>query len=123
MMRLRVDSRECRVLIDTRSTDTIVYAPFCTRWRPQRIDVTTISGGSLRCRGPGSVDIETPTGRRVSLEALVVDQRPLGVETVLGMSGISTLGGVTVRSPDGAKFCAAAVRTALTVDAGIQRAV
>ena len=94
-MRLRVDGRECRVLVDTGSTDTIIYAPFCASWCPQQIDVTTISGGSLRCRGLGTVEVETPTGRRASLEALVVDQRPLGAEMVLGMSGISALGGVT----------------------------
>ena len=47
----------------------------------------------------------------------MVDQRPLGAEMVLGMSGISALGGVTVRSPVRAQFCAAAVRAALTVDA------
>ena len=116
-MRLRVDGRDCRVLIDTGSTDTIVYAPFCARWCPQRTEVTTISGGSLRCCGVGSVDVETPEGRRASLEALVVDQRPLGAEMVLGMSGISALGGVTVRSPVRAQFCAAAARAALTVDA------
>ena len=95
VMQLRVDGKACRVLIDTGSTDTIVFASFCARWRPRRIDVTTISGGSLRCLGVGSVDVETPTGRCAALDVLVVDQRPLGADMVLGMSGISALGGVT----------------------------
>lgn len=117
-MKLRVNGRECRVLIDTGSTDTIVFAPLCSQWRPRPIIVTTISGGSLHCRGLGSVDVEAPTGRRASVEALIVDQRPLGVDMVLGMSGISALGGVIVQSSDDAQFCAAAaVQTALTVDA------
>ena len=116
-MQLRVDGKACRVLIDTGSTDTIVFASFCARWRPRRIDVTTISGGSLRCLGVGSVDVETPTGRRAALDVLVVDQRPLGADMVLGISGISALGGVTVRSPDEARFCAVASRAPLAVDA------
>ena len=116
-MQLRVDGRVCRVLIDTGSTDTIICAPFCAQWRPRRVDVTTISGGSLRFRGVGSVEVETPTGRRAVLEALVVDQRPLGADMVLGMSGIGALGGVTVLSPDDTRFCAAGSRAPLAVDA------
>lgn len=116
-MQLRVDGRVCRVLIDTGSTDTIICAAFCAQWCPRRVDVTTISGGSLRCRGVSSVEVETPTGRRAVLEALVVDQRPLGADMVLGMSGISALGGVTVLSPDEARFCAAGSRAPLVVNA------
>ena len=116
-MLLKVDGRICRALIDTGSTDTIIFAPLCARWRPRRIDVTTISGGCLPCRGVGSVEVETPTGRRAVLEALVVDQRPLGADMVLGMSGIGVLGGVTVLSAGEARFCAAGAQAPLVVDA------
>ena len=63
------------------------------------------------------MDVETPTGRCAALDVLVVDQRPLGADMVLGMSGISALGGVTVRSPDEARFCAVASQAPLAVDA------
>ena len=116
-MQLRVDGRVCRVLIDTGSTDTIICAPFYAQLRPRRVYVTTISGGSLRCRAVGSVEVETLTGRRAVLEALVVDQRPLGADMVLGMSGIGALGGVTVLSPDDTRFFAAGSRAPLAVDA------
>ena len=116
-MQLKVDGKVCRVLIDTGSTDTIIFAPLCARWHRRRVDVTTISGGCLPCRGVGSVEVETPSGRRAVLEALVVDQRPLGADMVLGMSGIGALGGVTVLSAGEARFCAAGARAPLAVNA------
>ncbi|KAF0308752.1 hypothetical protein FJT64_020068 [Amphibalanus amphitrite] len=108
--RLHVDGRECTVLIDTGSTDTIIYAPFCAQWRRRVVRVTTISGDDLKCSGIGSVTVEAPTGHRAALETLVVDERPLGVDMVLGVSGISALGGVTVLSPSVVRFCGAVCR-------------
>ncbi|XP_037093010.1 uncharacterized protein LOC119112829 [Pollicipes pollicipes] len=59
------------------------------------VRVTTINGGKLRCCGVGSVVVEeVPTGRGASLETVVVEKRPLGVDIVLGVAGISALGGV-----------------------------
>ncbi|KAF0307097.1 hypothetical protein FJT64_021512 [Amphibalanus amphitrite] len=108
--RLHVDGRECTVLIDTGSTDTIIYAPFCAQWRRRVVRVTTISGDDLKCSGIGSVTVEAPTGHRAALETLVVEERPLGVDMVLGVSGISALGGVTVLSPSVVRFCGAVCR-------------
>ncbi|KAF0291265.1 Antileukoproteinase [Amphibalanus amphitrite] len=108
--RLHVDGRECSVLIDTGSTDTIIYAPFCAQWRRRVVRVTTISGDDLKCSGIGSVTVEAPTGHRAALETLVVEERPLGVDMVLGVSGISALGGVTVLSPSVVRFCGAVCR-------------
>ena len=59
--------------------------------------------------------VQAPTGHRASLEALVVEQRPLVVDTVLGVAGISALGGVTVISPSEIRFCGAVCRTLLNV--------
>ena len=105
--RLYVDGRECTVLVDTGSTDNIIYAPLCAGWRRRLVRVTTISGGELRCSGVGTVTVEAPTGHRASLEVLVVEERPLGVDVVLGVAGISALGGVTVLSPAEVRFCGA----------------
>ncbi|XP_043222134.1 uncharacterized protein LOC122381710 [Amphibalanus amphitrite] len=79
-------------------------------WRRRVVRVTTISGDDLKCSGIGSVTVEAPTGHRAALETLVVEERPLGVDMVLGVSGISALGGVTVLSPSVVRFCGAVCR-------------
>ena len=114
--RLHVDCRECRVLVDTGSTDNIVYAPLCSRWAPRVVRVTTISGDELKCSGVGHVTVEAPTGHRASLEALVVEERPLGVDMVLGVAGVAALGGVTVLSASEVRFCGAVRRVPLDVE-------
>ena len=103
------------MLIDTGSTDTIIYAPLCAQWNPRLVRVTTISGDELKCMGVGSVFVEAPTGHRASLETLVVEKRPLGVDMVLGVAGIAALGGVTVLSPTEVRFCGAVGRPPLGV--------
>ncbi|XP_043200350.1 uncharacterized protein LOC122369575 [Amphibalanus amphitrite] len=47
-------------------------------------------------------------GKRVTLAAFVVPDRPLGVDMVLGMSGITALGGISLRTPTDVRICAAA---------------
>ena len=46
--------------------------------------------------GTGSVVLGLPTGGEVLVSALVVDVRPLGFDVILGMNGITALGGVTI---------------------------
>ena len=79
--------------------------------------VTTISGGELMCSGVGSVVVQAPTGHCASLEVLVVEKRPLGVDLVLGVAGITALGGVTVLSSSEVRFCGAVCRAPLAVEA------
>lgn len=105
VMQLLVDGQQRQVLIDTGCTDTIVYGPCCMQWRPQTINIMTISGGSFQCAGVGSVTVETPTGQRAHMNVLVACERPLGVDVVLGISGISALCGVIVKSTSEIQFC------------------
>ena len=112
-----MDGRDCNALIDTGSTENIVYAPFCAEWKPRQVRVTTISGSELKCCGVGGVVVEAPTGHRAALETVVVEKRPLGVDLVLGVSEISALGGVTVLSPAEVRFCGAVCPVPLSVDA------
>ena len=46
--------------------------------------------------GAGDVVLGLPGVKDVSVAALVVDARPLGFDVILGMNGISALGGVTI---------------------------
>lgn len=106
MVQLLVDSKWCRTLVDTGCTDIIVHAECCAQWRPQTTNITTISGGLFQCVGVGRVTLETPTGQRAEVWALVAREKPLGVDVVLGIAGISALGGVVVKSSSEVQFCA-----------------
>ena len=44
------------------------------------------------------------SGESVSVRALVVSRRPLGFEFILGMNGVSALGGVTVSASNHVRF-------------------
>ena len=116
VIRLDVDGRECSALVDTGCTDTIVHVDCCKEWRPHRVPITTMSGDRLCCRGVGRVSVRLPDGHEAQLEVLVVEEKPMGVDVVLGMTGITSLGGVNVRNPADVRFCGAAVRPPLAVD-------
>ena len=79
--------------------------------------VTTISGSVLECCGIGSVVVEASSDQRAALQTVVVNRRPLEVDMVIGVGGISALGGVTVLSPTEVRFCGAVSRVPLSVDA------
>ncbi|XP_037069745.1 uncharacterized protein LOC119091199, partial [Pollicipes pollicipes] len=116
--RLEVNGRMVSVLVDTGCTDTLVHAGHCAQWTPRMVQMATINGQELRCCGTGSIVINT-TDRRVTLEVLVVPGRPLCVDVVLGMNGITALGGISVRTPTDVRFYGAAAVTqrGLEVDA------
>ena len=112
-MRLRVDDRERRVLVDSGCTDNLIFAPCCEQWTRRDVALATVGGQRLCCDGVGRVTVETPEGRRVTISVLVLGQRPLGVDLILGMSGIVAVGGVVVRSPSDVSFCGAACTDAV----------
>ena len=119
MVDIIVNGRRARGLVDTGCTDVLVYEACCSEWTPVKVDMTTASGGTLRCVGMASIDLECQ-GQRVKLAALVVPARPLGVDVLLGMPGIAALGGMSVKTPGDVTFCAAAaeyVRRDLKVEA------
>ena len=98
MVQLVINDRQCQVLIDTGCTDNIVFEGRCFDWTPRRVPMITIGGGTLECCGVGRIDVRT-VDRRVTLSALVVPVRPMGVDVVIGMKGITALGGVAVGTP------------------------
>ena len=106
-LKLTVDRRECRALVDTGCTDTLIYSGACRGWRSRRLEMTTVNGGTLHCIGTAEVTV-THQGRQATLQALVVPDRPLGMDMVLGMSGITALGGVSLRTPADVRVCAVA---------------
>ena len=104
---LRVNERVCRALVDTGCTDTLIYQGCCEQWTPRSVTMTTVNGGKLRCKGVANVAVDCE-GKRVMVAVLVVPDRPLGMDVVLGMSGITALGGVSLRTPTDVSFRVAA---------------
>ena len=57
----------------------------------------TVSGQRQRCEGVGRVKLRVCNGNSVVVvDVYVVDFKPLGFDFILGINGISPLGGVTI---------------------------
>ena len=95
-MKLSVDGAICHALVDSGCSHCIVHAPYCASWTRRRADVMTMSGERQRCEGVGRVQIRVCNGDSVVVDVYVVDFKPLGFEFILGVNGISALGGVTI---------------------------
>ena len=94
-----INGNKSSVLVDTGCTDNIVAAKCCSQWQRQKVDVFTMNGDRVPCCGIGQVCLEASPGRRTWVDVLVMEGRPMGHDMILGMNGISSLGGVTVRTP------------------------
>ena len=56
----------------------------------------TIDGQMMRCLGTGRVQLRVQDVGEVSVDVVVVDRSPLGFKFILGMNGITALGGVSI---------------------------
>ena len=56
----------------------------------------TVSGHRQRCEGVGRVKLRVCHGSSVVVDVYAVDFKPLGFEFIMGINGISALGGVTI---------------------------
>ena len=83
-------------LVDSGRSHCIVHAPYCASWTRKSADVMTVSGQRQRCEGVGRVKLRVCNGSSVVVDVYVVDVKPLGFEFILGINGISALGGVTI---------------------------
>ena len=68
------------------------------------MSVTTVSGERYWCEGTGVVSVRLRSGESVDVNVLVVARKPLGFDFILGMNGVSSLGGVTVSSSNRVSF-------------------
>ena len=126
-MKLSVDGAICHALVDSGCLHCIVHAPYCASWTRKRADVMTMSGERQRCEGVGRVQLRVCNGDSVVVDVYVVDFKPLGFEFILGVNGISALGGVTISpslamhfgSADEKPICAVATQVEKIVGAGV----
>ena len=96
-MRLTVNGRLCHALVDTGCDETIVFAGLTSEWEKCEADMMAVNGSVVRCCGKADVCLEVQ-GRRVAVRAVVVRERLMGLDVLLGMTGVEALGGVFVRS-------------------------
>ena len=130
VVKLSVDGAICRALVDSGCSHCIVHAPYCASWTRKRADVMIMSGERQRCEGVGRVQIRVSNGDSVVVDVYVVDFKPLGFEFIVGVNGISALGGVTISpslamhfgSADENTICAVATQVEKIVGAGVTQA-
>lgn len=94
-MYIYVDGMQCSVLIDTECSQSIVDAEWCQCWKKARVDVRTIAGTSRACC-VGVVTIFTNKGDSAKISVLVVCDKPLEFDLLLGIDVIRVLGGIIV---------------------------
>ena len=93
---ISVDGAICLAFVASGCAHCIVHAPYCAWWTRKRVDVMTVSGQRQRCKGVGRVQLRVCNGDSVVVDVYVVDFKPLGFDFILGINGISALGGVTI---------------------------
>ena len=75
--------------------------------------MTTLNGGSQVCRGVSVIEARMSIGTSAKIDALVVEQKPLDFDMLLGYDAIQLLGGALitlggdVQFQEGASVCAA----------------
>lgn len=100
---LSIDGVDQTVLVDSGCSCCIIYAPLCDSWVSENVSVLTVNGERQRCLGVGHVQISVD-GFSATVKVFVVGFKPLGFSCILGMNGISALGGVTISSSLSVRF-------------------
>ena len=94
--KMSVDGVMRVTLIDSGCSQCVVYAPYCASWTRKSVEVSTVSGQRQNCVGVGRVQLRACNGGSVVVDVYVVGFKPLGFDFILGINGISALGGVTI---------------------------
>lgn len=92
-------------VVDSGCSCNIVHESCCDDWRGCSVDLAAVNGSRLRSIGVTDVTVRVSGGGQpVTMRAVVVPERPLGVDMLIGMPGITALGGVAVRAADDVRF-------------------
>ena len=92
-----VNGKACEALVDTGCVRTLVEAGWAGEWTQQDVVVITANEQRWKCAGVATAVVEVSGGACASVEAYVMNMKPLGFACILGMDAIGALGGVTVR--------------------------
>ncbi len=89
-----VNGRNCRALIDTGSSRTMVSAHLVTV-QPERVVVYSFDGSRNWCLGTAHVDIEF-LGKSAVIRAIATMKLIEGVDLLIGMDVIGMIGGISI---------------------------
>ena len=93
---VKIDDVQCLVLVDTGCSRSIVSANRCQMWMNQRVDVMTINSLSQACCSVGTVTICNEKGDTAEVDVLVMQEKPLGYDLLLGIDAIRAFGSVMI---------------------------
>ena len=116
VVRLSVDGAACDALLDTGCSLCVAHVSVCRNWSRDAVSVMTVSGDRYWCEGTGVVEVRSQSGDAVSVRVLVVSRKPLGFEFILGMNGVSALGGVAVSAENHVRFGAETIGAAAVTE-------
>ena len=91
-------------LVDTGCTQSLLRMACCQTWRKEKVQVLTVGGRTLSCRGIGTVQLGVSNRNPLDIKVLVVDGALLGFDLLLGLDVIKQLGGVIVTSTGDVNF-------------------
>ena len=89
--------------MDTGCEETLVWQALAPGWERCDTVLTAVNGSTVRCCGRMKVDLAV-NGLTAAVEVVVVPARLMGVDMLLGMTGIKALGGVSVCAEGNARF-------------------
>uniref|UniRef100_A0A5S6QJ61 RNA-directed DNA polymerase n=1 Tax=Trichuris muris TaxID=70415 RepID=A0A5S6QJ61_TRIMR len=93
---LYVDGVQREVLVDTGCSKCVAHVSCCKRWRKELTSVIAVDGREFQCEGSGTAHLQVTGGVAVEVRIIVTHVNPLGFDFILGMNGITALGGVIV---------------------------
>ncbi|KFD62504.1 hypothetical protein M514_25354 [Trichuris suis] len=107
-------------MVDTGCSKCVAYASCCRGGRRACSSLTTVDGKEFRCEGTGLIRLQ-PAGRDpIEVEAIVTETELLRFDFILGMNGITALGGVTVVSQRRVQFGLGSPAVCVAVDSQIR---
>ena len=108
--RMTIDGVPRTVLVDSCCSCCLIFEPICKSWERRRVDVVNVNGEKQACAGVGRVgvcvnDSEGSSFRSsIEVDVCVMSFNPLGFDFVLGMNGITSLGGISISSVGAVRF-------------------
>ena len=78
--------------------------PLCHSWKRKEVDVFTVGERTLRCSEVRLVQLDVNNRHPINIEILVVDEKLLGFDLLLGFDIIKKLGGICVTSDGTVSF-------------------
>ena len=99
-----VDGIPCSALLDSGYSWSILSTKLCQSWSKQDIMVTTLTESMQACCRSSTVKIRTATGNTVPINLVVMREKNLDFNQLLGINTINELGSVHISQYGSVEF-------------------